>query len=60
MLTIEQIQHMLGDRVIAIVARETGIHPATIRAIRNGENTNPHLETVTKLSEYLERTTWPI
>lgn len=60
MLTIDQIRQLLGDRIIAIVARETGIHPATVRAIRSGENTNPHFDTVAKLSEYLERTTWPI
>ena len=37
-----------------MIADATGIHYATIQAIRNGRVTNPSYETVRLLSEYLE------
>lgn len=54
MLTIERIRELLLDRRLAMVADATGIHYATIQAIRNGKVTNPSYETVRLLSEYLE------
>ena len=54
MLTIEEIRNKLLDRRLQMVADATGIHYATIQAIRNGRVTNPSYETVRLLSEYLE------
>lgn len=54
MLKIEEIRKRLLDRRLAMVADSTGIHYATIHAIRNGKVTNPSYETVRLLSEYLE------
>jgi transcriptional regulator with XRE-family HTH domain len=54
MMKIERIRELLLDRRLAMVADATGIHYATIQAIRNGKVTNPSYETVRLLSEYLE------
>jgi len=54
MLTIEEIRNMLLDRRLAMVADATGIHYATIQAIKSGRVTNPSYETVKALSEYFE------
>lgn len=54
MMTIEEIRHKLLDRRLQMVSDSTGIHYATIQAIRNGRVTNPSYETVRLLSEYLE------
>lgn len=54
MLTIERIRELLLDRRLAMVADSTGIHYATIQAIRNGKVTNPSYETVRLLSDYFE------
>ena len=35
-----------------LVSAATGIHRNTLAAIRDGENDNPSLATMTKLSEY--------
>ncbi len=54
MLTIEEIRERLIDRRLAMIAEVTGIHYATIQAIRNGKVTNPSYETVKALSDYLQ------
>jgi len=54
MLTIEEIRNLLLDRRLAMVADSTGIHYATIQAIKSGRVTNPSYETVKALSEYFE------
>lgn len=54
MMAIEEIREKLLDRRLQMVADSTGIHYATIQAIRNGRVTNPSYETVRLLSEYLE------
>ena len=54
MLKIEEIRRRLLDRRLSMVADATGIHYATIQAIRNGKVINPSYETVRLLSEYLE------
>lgn len=54
MLTIEEIRERLQDRRLAMVADTTGIHYATLQAIRIGKVTNPSYDTVKALSDYLE------
>jgi hypothetical protein len=53
MFTLEQIRTLLDDRNVEKVAENTGIHGNTIRAIRNGTNTNPTYTTLKVLSDYL-------
>lgn len=52
-MNLEQIRAALRDRVTNKVAEETGIHPHTIRAIKNGQNQNPTYRTVQALAQYL-------
>lgn len=54
MLTIEEIREKLLDRRLQMLADATGIHYATIQAIRNGRVTNPSYETIKALSDYFE------
>jgi hypothetical protein len=56
MLTVDQIKKALRDRSPTIVARETGLHPNTVRYIRDGLSTNPGHATILALSEYIEST----
>ena len=56
MLTVDQIKKALRDRSPTIVARETGLHPNTVRYIRDGLSKDPGHSTVVKLSEYIEST----
>lgn len=53
MLTIDKIREMLLDRRLSMIAEATGIHYATIQAIRNGKVTNPSYDTAKVLSDYL-------
>jgi len=53
--TLERIKRALSDRNLAKVAAQTGLHENTIRAIATGKNTNPTLQTIEKLTEYLFR-----
>jgi DNA-binding phage protein len=53
--TLERIRRALSDRNLAKVAAQTGLHENTIRAIAAGKNTNPTLQTIEKLTEYLFR-----
>lgn len=55
MLNLEQIRQLLQDRRPAMVAESTGLSYPTIRAIRDGENINPELSTIQRLSDYLEK-----
>lgn len=52
-MLLEQIKEMLRDRVTRKVAAASGVHPATIRNIKNGTNTNPSYKVLAKLAEYL-------
>jgi len=54
MMTLEQIAEKLQDRRLDIVAQATGIHPNTLRAIRQGRQTNPTYSVLKALSDYLE------
>ena len=53
MLRIGEIKDKLQDRNAEAVAEATNIHPNTIRAIKNGKNTNPSYDVTLKLSIYL-------
>jgi DNA-binding phage protein len=52
---LERIRRALADRNLAKVATQTGLHENTIRAIAAGKNTNPTLQTLEKLIDYLFR-----
>jgi DNA-binding Xre family transcriptional regulator len=52
---LERIRRALADRNLAKVAAQTGLHENTIRAIAAGKNTNPTLQTLDKLIDYLFR-----
>lgn len=54
MLSIEEIRSKLKDRKVTVVSQATGIHKNTIYKIRRGQVTNPELETVKTLSDYLQ------
>lgn len=54
MLPIEEIRDLLLDRNASAVAKATGVHPNTIRSLKNGSNLNPSYEVIKKLSDYLE------
>jgi len=56
MLSVSEIERLLKDRRLDIVARETGLSSGTIRRFRDGEVTDPQLSTVLVLSEYLQST----
>lgn len=53
MLTVEKIKEHLQDRRLLVISEATGIHYATILAIKTGRVTNPSYETVRALSDYL-------
>lgn len=52
-MLLEQIRETLRDRVTRKVAAATGVHPATIRNIKNGTNANPSYKVLAKLAKYL-------
>lgn len=54
MMPIEDIRYQLKDRSPKKVAAACGIHFHTVRAIRDGRNTNPTLRVMTALSNYLQ------
>ena len=51
---LTEIVHRLQDRNIIVVAKKTGVSYNTIKNIRDGKNTNPTLEVLVALHEYLE------
>lgn len=53
-MTLEQIKNALQDRRIDKVMDSTGLSRTTIAEIRDGKQTNPTWETISKLSEYLK------
>lgn len=53
MMTLEQIQKALSDRMPIKVAKATGLHYNTIRAIRDNPNVNPTYKVIKALSDYL-------
>lgn len=54
MLTLDQIKRMLEDRRIDIVSERTGVNRNTIASIKSGHHDNPTLNTMQRLSDYLE------
>jgi hypothetical protein len=53
-MQLEEIREKLADRRLAIVANGARLHYNTLRAIRDGDKTNPTLETMRRLTEYFE------
>jgi len=54
MMTLEKIVASLQDRRLDIVAQATGVHPNTLRAIRQGKQTNPTYSVLKAINDYLE------
>jgi len=55
-MQLEEIREKLADRRLAVVADGARLHYNTLRAIRDGEKTNPTLETMRRLTAYFEGT----
>ena len=53
MLTLEQIRHLLRDRNLRDVARESGLHYNVIYRLANDAVKNPSYETTKRISDYL-------
>lgn len=53
MLTLEQIRAQLQDRRLTVIAERTGLHPNTLRDIRNNADCNPSHRVLSALSCYL-------
>lgn len=54
MLTLELIRAQLQDRRLTVIAERTGLHPNTLRDIRNNEGCNPSHRVLSALSEYIK------
>ena len=54
MLTLELIREQLQDRRLTVIAERTGLHPNTLRDIRNNEGCNPSHRVLLALSTYIE------
>ena len=54
MLSIEDVKKGLQDRRVGLIKRKTGLSYPTIQGIRDGTNTNPTLNVLQRLSDYLE------
>lgn len=55
MLDLEQVQAMLKDRRIDVVAQKTGLGYTTVWEIRAGVQTSPRYKTLKALSDYFEK-----
>lgn len=53
MLTLELIREQLQDRRLTVISEKTGLHPNTLRDIRNNADCNPSHRVLSALSEYL-------
>jgi hypothetical protein len=53
MLTLELIREQLQDRRLTVIAERTGLHPNTLRDIRNNADCNPSHRVLAALSVYL-------
>lgn len=53
MLTLELIRAQLQDRRLTVIAERTGLHPNTLRDIRNNADCNPSHRVLAALSEYI-------
>jgi len=54
MMTLEQIRNALRDRRPKLVAEATGLHPNTVRDVRDNPKANPTYRVMLALSRYLE------
>jgi DNA-binding phage protein len=55
MMTLEQIRDGLRDRKLKMVAKETGLHYHTLLRIAQDKDTNPTIDTVQRISDYLTK-----
>ena len=53
MLTLLEIQTRLKDRRLPIVAEATGLHPNTLRGVRDNPDANPTHKVIKLLNDYL-------
>jgi hypothetical protein len=53
MLTLELIRAQLQDRRLTVISEKTGLHPNTLRDIRNNADCNPSHRVLLALSDYL-------
>lgn len=54
MLTLELIREQLQDRRLTVISEKTGLHPNTLRDIRNNADCNPSHRVLAALSEYIK------
>ena len=54
MRTLEQIRLALQDRRLGVIAAATGLHPNTIRRLRDEQDHDPAWRTVERLDHYLD------
>jgi len=54
MLTLELIRAQLQDRRLTVISEKTGLHPNTLRDIRNNADCNPSHRVLAALSEYMK------
>lgn len=54
MLTLELIRAQLQDRRLTVISEKTGLHPNTLRDIRNNADCNPSHRVLSALSEYIK------
>jgi hypothetical protein len=54
MLTLELIRAQLQDRRLTVISEKTGLHPNTLRDIRNNADCNPSHRVLAALSQYIE------
>ena len=55
MMDLEQIREGLKDRKLTEVAKNTGLHYNTVRAVASGHKTNPMYNVAKVLSDYLSK-----
>ncbi len=54
MLTPEEIQEQMKDRLPKVVAEKTGLHFNTVYKLKNGTAKAPSYETMKIISDYLQ------
>lgn len=54
MLTLELIRAQLQDRRLTVISEKTGLHPNTLRDIRNNADCNPSHRVLSALSQYIK------
>lgn len=54
-MKLDDVKKKLHDRRLSIVSEKTGVHQNTLRAIRDGKNANPTMNTLRAIVNYLER-----